>query len=55
VRRKSAAVARLFFTGRRLVSDFGARVQDVYERKLWLEPLRYDLQGGMSDLEFGVP
>lgn len=43
------------FAGHEAVSDFGARVQDVYERKLWLDPLRYDLQGGMSDWQFGVP
>lgn len=51
-----AAIASIWnFAGHEVVSDFGARVQDVYERKLWLEPLRYDLQGGMSDMEFGTP
>ena len=43
------------FAGHEMVSDFGARVQDVYDRRLWLLPLRDDLQGGMTDLEFGVP
>lgn len=43
------------FAGHEMVSDYGARVQDVYERRLWLRPLRDDLQGGMTDLEFGVP
>lgn len=27
------------FTGRELVNDYGARVQDVYERQVWMLPI----------------
>lgn len=51
-----ATIASIWnFAGHEVVSDFGARVQDVRERRLWLEPLRYDLQGGMPDMYFGAP
>lgn len=38
------------FTGRELVNDYGARVQDVYERRVWMQPIVPE-----SDLNYGTP